>query len=175
MFIVDIEIKNFRNLNFAGKVSKDINFIIGKNGSGKTNLLESIHFLSVGSSFRTSREKHCINFDIYPQVSRISANIQDYLGNETKIDVVIEGIDEFYIKKYLKINSKNIPKKKFINNIYSIIFSPDTIDLVKGEPSIRRNDIDEFLTIIDYQYKDVIFNYKKVVRSRNLILEKGSS
>ena len=61
MYIKKIELKNFRNYeNLDVDFDKNINFIIGNNAQGKTNLLESIFMSSIGKSFRTSKDNEMI-------------------------------------------------------------------------------------------------------------------
>ena len=64
MYIKEIELKNFRNYDELHlEFNKNINFIIGNNAQGKTNLLEGIFMSSIGKSFRTSKDTEMIMFD----------------------------------------------------------------------------------------------------------------
>ena len=64
MYIEEIELKNFRNYDDLHlEFNKNVNFIIGNNAQGKTNLLEGIFMSSIGKSFRTSKDAEMIKFD----------------------------------------------------------------------------------------------------------------
>ena len=61
MYIREVELKNFRNYEHLNlKFNENVNFIIGNNAQGKTNLLESIFICSMGKSFRTSKDPEMI-------------------------------------------------------------------------------------------------------------------
>ena len=64
MYIKEIELKNFRNYDELNlEFNENINFIIGNNAQGKTNLLEGVFMSSIGKSFRTSKDSDLIKFD----------------------------------------------------------------------------------------------------------------
>ena len=64
MYIREVELKNFRNYEYLNlKFNENVNFIIGNNAQGKTNLLESIFICSMGKSFRTSKDPEMIGFE----------------------------------------------------------------------------------------------------------------
>ena len=64
MYIREVELKNFRNYEHLNlKFNENVNFIIGNNAQGKTNLLESIFICSMGKSFRTSKDPEMIRFE----------------------------------------------------------------------------------------------------------------
>ena len=64
MYIREVELKNFRNYEHLNlKFNENVNFIIGNNAQGKTNLLESIFICSMGKSFRTSKDAEMIGFE----------------------------------------------------------------------------------------------------------------
>ena len=63
MKIVKLELNNFRNYdNLTLKLSPKLNIFIGENASGKTNLLESVYYLGVGKSFKTSKDKELVRW-----------------------------------------------------------------------------------------------------------------
>ncbi|MFC1780535.1 DNA replication/repair protein RecF [Patescibacteria group bacterium] len=178
MVLRSIKLTNFRNLNGEYALSKGINVIIGANGLGKTNFLESTNFLSYGKSFRTNCEANIINTSItgpsHLKFMRISGNFVDSLGSEVMHDVVLENTNNGNgngCRKTLKKNNNKTPLSKFLRDFHTIIFSPNTIDLVISSPSVRRRDIDDFLSIYDRDYFTEITEYKKVIRNRNRVLE----
>jgi DNA replication and repair protein RecF len=181
MILRSIKLTNFRNLNGEYALSKGINVIIGANGLGKTNFLESTNFLSFGKSFRTSCEANIIKMSItgpsHLKFVRISGSFTDSLGNEVIHDVVLEKANNGNgngCRKTLKKNNNKIPLSKFLRDFHTIIFSPNTINLVISSPSIRRRDLDDFLSIYDGDYFTEITEYRKVIRNRNRVLESVS-
>ena len=64
MRLNNLQLINFRNYdNLHINFNEKINLLVGKNGQGKTNIVESIYMLSFGKSFRTSKDKEIIKFE----------------------------------------------------------------------------------------------------------------
>ena len=103
MKIKTVKLKNFRNFNdFYAEFSDDINIFIGKNGQGKTNIIESFYVLSVCRSFRTHITQQLIKFD--EDFSKINASItaNNHDLNLEMIDIVYKNINR--TKKRLLIS-----------------------------------------------------------------------
>lgn len=166
MYIKEIEFKNFRNydslnLNF----DENINFIIGNNAQGKTNLIEGIFMSSMGKSFRTSRDAELINFE--KDFCKIRT-LAEKSFSETEVEIIIKKDSG----KFIKVDGINIAKTSdLLDNIYIVIFSPEDLKIVKDEPEKRRKFIDRELSIIKPSYYDALSNYKKVLIQRNTYLK----
>lgn len=157
---------NFRNLkNDTIDLSSKEVFFVGENGQGKSNILESLYFSSYGNSFRTHTESQIIkngqkNFSL---ISLYNKNQED----TQKISIIFEDN-----KKKIDKNGKRIhDRKELINTIPCILFSHDDMRFATGEPECRRFFIDQTLSLCDFSYIDDLINYKKVLKSRNLILK----
>jgi len=166
MYIKEIELKNFRNYDDIHlEFNENVNFIIGNNAQGKTNLLEGIYLSSIGKSFRTSRDNEMIGFD------------KDFFKVKVKGEKELFPVDvEITLKKDLgksiKVNGVNISKtSELLENIYIVIFSPEDLKIVKDEPEKRRKFIDKELCTLRPSYYDALSNYKKVLNQRNTYLK----
>ena len=166
MFIKSIELKNFRNydeltLSFNDKV----NFIVGNNAQGKTNLLEGIYMSSIGKSFRTSKDSEMIGFG--KDFCKIKVEAQKNLFlSDVEITISREK------GKSIKMDGVNIHKTSdLLENIYIVIFSPEDLKIVKDEPEKRRRFIDRELCLLKPAYYDCLNNYKKVLLQRNTYLK----
>ena len=166
MFIKSIELKNFRNydeltLSFSDKV----NFIVGNNAQGKTNLLEGIYMSSIGKSFRTSKDSEMIGFG--KDFCKIKVEAQKNLFlSDVEITISREK------GKSIKMDGVNIHKTSdLLENIYIVIFSPEDLKIVKDEPEKRRRFIDRELCLLKPAYYDCLNNYKKVLLQRNTYLK----
>lgn len=166
MYIKNIKLKDFRNygaleINFNSKV----NFILGRNAQGKTNLLESIYITSMGKSFRTGRDSEMIGFNkdftrIYEEISKD--------GIDGSVEIIIDKTG----KKFVKLDGVKIKRaSELLKNIYIVIFSPEDLKIVKDEPEKRRKFIDRELCQIKPSYYDSLSNYKKVLLQRNTYLK----
>lgn len=161
-----LEVKNFKNLNYSIDLSEGVNIVFAQNGSGKTNTLEAVYILANGGSFHSYPEKHLINFKENVEFMKIKGAL-----HEDEVEVVISPKGES-VEKKLKVNGVNKSSANFTKLFDVIFFSPNTVDLVSGAPDLRRKDLDDFLSKIDYKYRANQNTYKKVVRNRNKLLGK---
>lgn len=166
MYIKEIELKNFRNYEELNlKFNENVNFIIGNNAQGKTNLLESIFMCSMGKSFRTSKDNEMIGFDKDFCKVKLTAKKQLF-------DVDIEITLNRDKGKFIKIDGVNVHKASdLLENLYIVIFSPEDLKIVKDEPEKRRKFINRELCMLRPLYFDSLSNYKKVLMQRNNYLK----
>ncbi|MBI9009278.1 MAG: DNA replication/repair protein RecF [Tenericutes bacterium] len=167
MKINNLELYNFRNYSKQEIVfGKGVNFLIGENGSGKTNLLEAIYFLSLAKSYKTN-EVNLIKYN--SRFSRIQSNVtvNDKL-QKLKVIITEKG------KKTL-INDVEVKKlSNYIGAINVISFLPEDLTIIKGSPKDRRYFIDLMYGQIDRQYLKELTNYKILLKQRNELLKKLS-
>ncbi|MEG2620986.1 MAG: AAA family ATPase, partial [Bacilli bacterium] len=132
MFLSRLKLKNFRNFSDLNlKFNKNINIFIGNNAQGKTNILESIYFLSIVRSHRTNNDLNLIKEkSLY---MKIDASVI-YNENSKNFSILLN-------EKGKKVMINNLVQKKlsnYLSNLNVIIFCPDDLEIVKGTPSIRR-------------------------------------
>ena len=165
MYFKKIELKNFRNyeeeeIEFNDKV----NIITGKNAQGKTNLLESLYIMSLGKSFRTNKDIEMIGFEKdYCRAKSLSVKE----GRELEIEINIgrEG-------KTVKINGSKTEKNiELLENVFTVVFSPEDLKIVKDEPEKRRRFIDRELCQLKPVYYKNLGRYKKILQQRNSLLK----
>ena len=157
---------NFRNLkNDTLDLSNREIYFVGQNGQGKSNILESLYYAAYGISFRTHQDNQIVkkgekDFSINSFYKSVDDSTQ-------KISVIFENG-----KKRIEKNGKKIQdRKELINTIPCILFCHDDMRFATGEPECRRFFIDQSLTLYDSLYIDDMRNYKKVLKSRNLVLK----
>lgn len=167
MLIKSLNLANFRNYENAHiDFEKNLNMIIGKNGQGKTNLIEAIYMLSLGRSFRTNKDKEMVMFET--QNAYISSIVES-MDREFKIEIKM-GKD---IKKAIKINSIPIEKLTDLLGIINIvIFSPEDLKLVREGPKERRAFMDRELSQIRPSYYQTLYTYQKTLLQRNNLLKR---
>lgn len=143
--------------------SSGVNLLIGNNGSGKTNLLESIYFLSLAKSYKTD-DGNLIKFD--QDFSRINAFFS--FGNlKTEIKVVISKN-----KKKIILNGREISKlSDYIGQINVVSFLPEDMNLIKGPPKDRRYFIDSIIGQMDRNYLIELLTYKNHLKQRNELIK----
>ena len=145
--IEKLELFNFRCYDYKKiDLKTGINIIVGDNASGKSSLIEAIHVLGTCKSFRTHLDKDMIMFD--KDFYSIFATVRDksitlsYLNGEKKIN-----IDNNYVKTL----------SKYIGTLNVVLFSPEDLNIIKGEPKNRRKFIDVCLSQIDKEYLETLY------------------
>ena len=134
MKINSITLENYRNIKELSVDFDDVNIIWGENAQGKTNLLEAIYLFSGAKSFRGAKDKELVKFDC------------DYA--KMKLDFFANGREqtaEISIKDRKTATLNGIKKRSSTelgDEIKTIIFSPDHLNMIKEGPNERRKFID---------------------------------
>lgn len=157
---------NFRNLENGtiDILAKEV-FFTGKNGQGKSNLLESLYYSSYGSSFRTRVDSELIkNGESSMSLRTI---FREENNNIHTTFVVLENG-----RKKIEKDGKIIhDRKELINTMPCVLYSHDDLDFAEGSPERRRFFIDQSLSMYDVMYIDVMRRYKKILKNRNICLK----
>ncbi len=165
MKIHHLKLLNFRNYEkYEISFSPSYNIIYGKNGSGKTNLVESIYVLALTKSFRGSVDKVLIMNN--KDVCRIEGIVSD---NKTKNNYKIIIKDG---EKKVKVNETKIDKlSDYISKISVVLFNPDDLRFIKDSPSVRRQAINLEISEINNAYLKNLSMYNKILKQRNSYLK----
>jgi DNA replication and repair protein RecF len=167
MYVERLHLKNYRNFNEIDiNLNKKLNIFIGNNAQGKTNLLESIFVSSIGKSFRFSKDENLItkNMD-YSKV-----NVKFVKESNTK-DIEIDFLRGN--KKKIRINGLSLEKYSDLVGLTNVVvFSPDSINLIKGSPVDRRRYLNVELSQIKPNYKYLLTRYNKILIQRNNLIKK---
>jgi DNA replication and repair protein RecF len=163
MLINSLTLNNYRGYKKTSIFFGDnINFFIGNNGSGKTNLLESIYFLALAKSYK-SMDSSIINTEA--EFAKIQAKIQNDIPINSKIIITQNG-------KKITFNNQDVNKlSDYIGKIKILAFLPEDMDLIKGSPKNRRFFIDMIIGQIDKNYLLELSNYRNVLKQRNELLK----
>ncbi len=166
-----MEINYLKLINFRNYTQFDINFssegalIYGKNGIGKTNLLEAIAYFAFGKSFQTSHDVDLINFS--QKFFRISAKF-NLFEKELYFECAVDKE-----QKKIKIDDIKIPRiselYKYIKVVY---FSPDDLGFTAGAPVYRRFFFDQAISQYSFDYIELLRKYNRILKQRNALLKK---
>lgn len=170
MFVDRLKLSGFRNYdNEIVNFQNGINLIVGKNGQGKTNLLEAIFFGAIGKSPKTSRESELINW----QKDKGSFEIKFTKTSGTK---TIEVLFQKGTKKSVRVNGVSLLKiGDLLGNLNVVFFSPDELKLVKDAPQDRRKFLDTDISQLSKNYFYLLTKYNKIVDERNKLLKNSIS
>ncbi|DAA98175.1 TPA: DNA replication/repair protein RecF [Candidatus Gastranaerophilales bacterium HUM_9] len=161
-----LALNNYRNCkNIELDFNNNKTLIIGKNAQGKTNILESIYFLSTLKSPRTSNIKEFVNFD----KNNFSAEITIEKSN-TEIELGIEyNLDK---PKVLKVNGLKTTSKNYKGVLTTVLFSTQDLMLLRGSPQDRRSWLDSAISQIYPAHDERISKYNKIrIQKNNLLKE----
>lgn len=164
MILQQLKIINYRNYSEAEIFpSERLNLFVGGNAQGKTNLLESIYFASLGKSPRTPRDKELIKW------GETQATIKAKVLKKCGADELLVKIDT---AKRIAINGLSILRmRELMGVIMTVFFSPDELKIVKDGPSERRRFIDIALCQLSKAYFDTLARYNKTLAQRNKLLK----
>ena len=165
-----INFNNYRNLKkFSLNFFSDSNVIIGKNGSGKTNILEGISLFEKGRGFRKDKINNLINFE--NQEQRFDIN-SIFIDKDIEYNVNIYN-SEKNLKKLSINNSLELESIKHFESLFSIIyFLPEMERLFVASPSFRRNFFDRLIFNYDKNYNVIVNSYKKAILDRQFLIRK---
>ena len=168
MILERIVLTNFRSypsldLEFGDKA----NLILGSNASGKTNLAEAIHYLSLARSWRTQEDRSLIRFGC--DYASIRAFVREgALHREILIEITPQG-------KYVFLNGKPLPRRTDLTRLVNVLlFSPEDVRLFQGPPGERRGFLDVSLSKRSGDYLTLLGKQAALLKSRNALLKDGA-
>jgi len=163
MHLAKLRIFQYRNLRDLEILpSPGINLFSGRNGQGKTNLLEAIYFLAFGKSFRTAIPAECINHE--KTECRIEGTVV-HGGLSRNLQVLIGKAG-----KKLFLLDKPVGLEEFIGNLNLMAFTHDHLNIVRGGPAERRAFIDRAMITLYPGYMRNLAEYGRALRQRNKML-----
>lgn len=170
MYIKKIKLNGFRNYNELNiDLSPNINIFYGNNGVGKTNILEAIYISAITKSYRTVKDIESVNFE--NNYTHISVDYVDKTDNILKENNIKIYIDKNNVKK-VKENEIEVKKyTDFIGKYNIVVFSPESMDIIRGAPRNRRKFLDLLISQISKKYLVSLQEYNRVMNIKNSILK----
>ncbi len=167
MYLKNLKLENFRNYEKEEiELINGINLFLGNNAQGKTNIIEAIYVCAFGKSYRTSKDNEIIMFD--KDFCRISL---DYIKKniDSNTTYFIDNIG----RKQMKNNEVKIKRiTDYVGEIPIVIFSPESLDIVKSSPEKRRSFIDMICCQLSKSYIIYHQEYTKCLKLKNAMLKK---
>lgn len=167
MYLKSLTILNFKNhLQSDFQFVDGINCFVGKNGTGKSNALDAIHYLSMCKSYINPLDKQNIAFNEHFFV------IQGVFEKDNQDSSVYCGVKQG-AKKIFRKNKVDYEKlADHIGVFPSVVISPYDRDLISEGSEVRRKWIDSILSQTDRNHLETLMKYNKVVDQRNALLKK---
>ncbi len=169
MWVQTLHLDNFRSYNKLHiEFVPGVNVLVGSNGQGKTNIVEAIYYLATLNSHRITSENPLVSTGKTSAVIRARINKAD---RAVAIDIEITPGKT----NRAKLNRSPVPRVRDILGIVRVImFSPEDLTLVKGDPSERRSFMDQTLIQRTPRFIGVKSDYEKVLRQRNALLKSSN-
>ena len=170
MLITNLNLNNYRSYTTLDlSLDPGVSIFVGKNGEGKTNIAEAVLYLTFLSSHRASGNTPLIKLG--NQSAYIRAKVK-YPEREILVELEINSDKA----NRAKVNQNQVRSQKEIFGIVqTIYFSPEDLDIVRGDPSERRRFIDQLLTLRSPRIAGVISDYERAVKQRNSLLKTRAS
>ncbi len=165
MLVRHLSLTDFRNYETADvALEPGANLFVGSNGQGKTNLVESLGYLSTLGSHRVSNDQALI------RASKDSAVIRARLENEGR-DLLVEVQINRSGANRAQVNRAAIKPRELPRYISTVLFAPEDLALIRGEPSTRRRFVDALLGSKSPRLLGVFSDYERVLKQRNALLK----
>ena len=165
MWVQALNLHNFRSYSdVLIECEPGVNILVGSNGQGKTNIVEAIYYLATLTSHRVASDQPLVLAGQDSAVIRARFMEEDRAVN---IDVEISPGKT----NRANINRSATPRvRDILGIIRAVMFAPEDLSLVKGDPSDRRKFLDETLIQRSPRFAGVKADYEKVLKQRNALL-----
>ena len=172
MYLERLCLRNFRNYKECDiTFHLPVTLVVGKNAMGKTSLLESLYFLCTGESHRANSAVELIR-----HTSEGFAVI-GYFRNDKRPDTLIR-LDAVKPRQgAFRLKTDGVLQRKrsdWIGRFNVVVFSPESLDIVKGSPTFRRRWLDLLLSQLNREYLEELQRYRDILQHRNALLKRVS-
>jgi DNA replication and repair protein RecF len=158
-----LDFKSYQQLQLGP--CEHVNIIVGNNAQGKTNLLESIFYLSALRSFRSLKDRELIRFG--KQAAKISADIQT-----ARDEYRMEAILWLQKRRQIRLNGVNLRKTAdMLGHLNCVLFSPDDLMLIKGSSAVRRRFMNLSLSQLRPRYFELLCEYNRLAVRKSRMLK----
>jgi DNA replication and repair protein RecF len=164
--VVRLSLHDFRSYAEAElALEPGVTSFVGRNGQGKTNLVEAVDYVARLSSHRVASDAPLVRHGADQAVIR-AAVVRD--GREALLEIEINPGRS----NRARINRAPLPRaREMLGLVRTVLFSPEDLTLVKGDPSDRRRFLDDLLVLRAPRYAGVRADYDRVLRQRNALLK----
>nr|WP_225751923.1 DNA replication/repair protein RecF [Pseudoclavibacter sp. Marseille-Q3772] len=169
MRVTRLVLHNFRNYETADvDLPSGIVVFEGANGQGKTNLVEAIAFLGSLKSHRVSQDAALVRFGCSQAIVRAE------LGHgQRRLPIDVE-INKSGTNR-ARVHDSVVKARELPRFFTSVIFAPEDLSLVRGDPSGRRAFLDDLLAIHSPRFAETIARYERVLKQRNSLLRSAKA
>jgi DNA replication and repair protein RecF len=169
VYLSSLALKDFRSYEeLLLSFDPGVTVFIGSNGFGKTNIIEAVGYLTTLSSHRVSTDAPLVRLGTE---SAYLKGVVENLGRSTTIEIEINPsrANRGRINQNAQRSAREI-----IGHVRSVLFAPEDLSLVKGDPSERRKFLDNLLVLRNPRYASIISDFERVLKQRNALLKSAA-
>ena len=177
MRVSHVALDDFRSYRHAVvEFAPGTTVLLGSNGQGKTNLVEAVSYLSAFSSHRVSAEQALVRLPLSPDEAQPG-------GAVVRVRLVTAGERETVIEREIvrgkanraKVNRTQVRPREVLGLLKSVVFSPEDLQIVRGDPQVRRQFLDDLLIQQHPLIAQVKNDFDKVARQRAALMKSAQS
>lgn len=168
MIIDKLTLRNFRNYEETVLTPHEgVNLFFGANGSGKTNLLEAVHYCALGKSHRITGDQSAVRIGESFAVCGVSVTT-----GGVRREITVRLVPNELNKKVILIDQKPIRRfSDMMGCLQCVIFSPEDLGLIREGPSMRRRYLDMMISQVNRGYFIALQQYRSGLEQRNALLK----
>lgn len=178
MLVDRLELRDFRSypeLNL--ELRPGTNVLVGPNGVGKTNIIEAIAYISTLSSHRVAQDLPLVSRDRDQATIRLEF-VRGEVTSDGEMPNSSRSLAEIAVipgrANRLQISGSPVKPRELVGQLRTVVFSPEDLGLVKGDPAARRKFLDEVLIQRAPRYLGIRADYERVLKQRNALLKSMS-
>jgi DNA replication and repair protein RecF len=170
LYVTALELVDFRSYEHAQlELDSGVTVFLGRNGQGKTNIVEAVGYLATLGSHRVATDQPLIRSGCSRSVVRASV-VRDGRQLLLEIEIVAGKSNRG------RINKSQVPKvRELLGVLRTVTFAPEDLMLVRGDPDSRRGFIDELMVQRTPRLAGVKADYDRVVKQRNALLKSAAA
>jgi DNA replication and repair protein RecF len=168
MYLTQLSLINFRshkslNLSFTSGIT----CLLGNNGEGKTNVVEALYFLANQESHRVASNQPLINKDA--TITKVSGNF-NINDNQTQLEIELSTTKGSTVW----VNKNQVKSREGLGVVQVVIFSPEDLEILRGDPGDRRYFVDLTATMLNPRVAGIRTDFERVLKQRNSLLKSAS-
>jgi len=166
MQVMSLQLEDFRNYTrLALEPGPGLNVLVGRNAQGKSNVLEAVYILATTKSARAGKDLELIKFGALH--ARVIASIERERSPEIDLELLLSTTE----KKAARLNGVRHTKlAEVIGQFNAVLFESGDLEIIRGEPSIRRRFLDLEISQTSPRYVHALGAYRKTLEQRNRLL-----
>ncbi|MFV0461490.1 MAG: DNA replication/repair protein RecF [Actinomycetales bacterium] len=173
MYVRHLTLADFRNYHGVDlELTPGVCTLVGANGQGKTNLAEAIGYLATLTSHRVATDAPLVRAGAERAIARAAVVRAD--GDSTR-EVMLEVEITPGRANRARLNRAPVKPRDLVGHLRTVLFAPEDLALVKGDPDGRRRFLDDLLVLLAPRFAGVRADYERALRQRNTLLRQAST